>query len=88
MKTQRLILQPRRNLKGMLAPIVIALLLVVGMLLASVILPPLDTPVHVLNAPEAAAAQAPSSTGVSGTLASFAALFPDMVNVYLPTIQH
>jgi hypothetical protein len=87
MKTQRLVPQPRRNLKGMLASIAVALLLVVGLLWASVLLPPLDAPAHVLNAPAAAAAQAPSSTGVSGTLASFAALFPQMANVYLPTIQ-
>jgi hypothetical protein len=87
MKTWLLVPRPRRNLKGMLASIVVASLLVVSLLLASVLLPPLDAPAHVLNAPAAAASQAPSSTGVTGTLASFAALFPEMVNVYLPTIQ-
>ena len=87
MKTQVLVPRLGRNLKGMLASIAVALLLVVGLLWASVVLPPLDAPGHELNAPAAAASQAPSSKGVSGTLASFAALFPDMVNVYLPTIE-
>jgi hypothetical protein len=87
MKIQRRVPQSGRNLKRMLASLAVALLLVVGLLLLSVVLPPLDAPVHVLNAPAAAASQAPSSIGVSGTLASFAALFPQMANVYLPTIQ-
>jgi hypothetical protein len=86
MKTQRLVPQPGRNLKRMSASIAVALLLVMGLLWASVLLPPLDAPAHVLNAPAAEAAQAPSSIGVTGTLASFAALFPEMVNVYLPAI--
>ena len=86
MKTQLLVPRPRRNLKGMLASIVVSLLLVVGLFLASVLLPPLDAPVHMLNAPSAAASQASSSKGVTGTLASFTALFPEMVTVYLPTI--
>ncbi len=87
MKPQRMVPQPRRYLKGMLASIAVALLLVVGLLWASVLLPTADPPVHVLNAPSAVAAQAPNSQGVTGTLASFAALFPEMVNVYLPTIE-
>lgn len=87
MKTQLLVPQPKRNLKGMLVSIVMALFLVAGLLMMSVVLPPLDAPAHVLNAPPAAASQAPSSIGVTGTLASFAALFPEMANVYLPTIE-
>ena len=86
MKTQLLAPRPGRNLKGLLVSIAMALLLVMGLLLASVLLPPLDAPVHVLNAPPAAASQAPSK-GVSGTLASFTALFPETVMVYLPTVE-
>ncbi len=72
----------------MLASIVIALLLAVALLWVSVILPPLDASVHVLNAPPVVAAiQAPSANGISGTLASFAALFPQLANVYLPAIE-
>jgi hypothetical protein len=86
MRTQLSVPQPGSNLKRMLASLAVALLLVVGMLLASVVLPPLNAPVHALNAPATAAAQAPNSIGVSGTLASFAALFPEMANVYLPAL--
>jgi hypothetical protein len=86
MMTQLLFPRPGRNLKGMLAFIAVALLLVVGLLLASVILPPLTTPVHALNAPPAAASQAPSSDGVNGTLASFTALIPEIATVYLPSL--
>jgi hypothetical protein len=84
MKTRLLVPRPRRNLKGMLASIVVALLLVVSLLLVSVLLPPLNTPVHALMAPSPAASYAPSSVGISGTVASFAALFPDIVTVNLP----
>jgi hypothetical protein len=86
MITQLLVSRSRRNLKRILASIGVALLLAIGLLLASVLLPPFDTPVHMLNAPSAAASQASSSQGVTGTLASFAALFPEIVNAYLPTI--
>jgi hypothetical protein len=87
MKTPHLVPQPRGNLKRVLVTIVVALLLVVGLLLVSVLLPPLDTPVHALMAPPPAASYAPSSVGISGTVASFAALFPDMVTVNLPLIE-
>ena len=86
MKTGLLVPQPGRNLKGMLAVDRGGAAPGGGLLLASVLLPPLDAPVHVLNAPSAAASQAPNSKGVTGTLASFTALFPEMVAVYLPTI--
>jgi hypothetical protein len=86
MKAQLLVPRPGRNLKGMLASIAVSLLLVVGLFLASVLLPSPDTPVHVLKASSAAASQAPNSIGVTGTLASFAALFPDVATVYLPTV--
>jgi hypothetical protein len=86
MKTQPLVPRPGRNLNGALLSIAMALLLASGLFLASVLLPPLAAPVHALNAPSAAASQAPSSNGVNGTLASFAALFPDIGPVYLPLI--
>jgi hypothetical protein len=67
--------------------LVATLLLVAGLLLASVLLPPVGTaPVHVLNAPAAGASQASSAQGVNGTIASFAALFPNTVAVYLPVV--
>lgn len=68
----------------MLASIAIALLVAVGLLIASVLLTPLDTPVHALMAPSAAASQELSSIGVNGTLASFTALIPEMFANYLP----
>ncbi len=86
MMTHPLVSRPSRNLKRVLVTIAVSLLFVAGLLLVSVLLPPLDAPVQVLNAPPAAASQALSSTGVSGTLASFAALFPDLAAVYLPTV--
>ena len=87
MKIQLLVPRSRRNLEGVLASIAVALLLIVGLFLAGVLLPPVDTPAHALNAPSAAASKAPSSQGVTGTLASFTALFPDVVTVYIPTIE-
>lgn len=87
MKTRLSVPHPGRNLKRMVVSLAVAVLLAVSLLLVSVLLPSPDVSVHVLNAPAAIAAQAPSSSGVSGTLASFAALFPEMTNVYLPTIE-
>ena len=66
----------------------LVLLLVAGLFLSSVILPPLAPPVHALNAPALAASQPPTPPGVDGTIASFAALFPDFLPVYLPAIEH
>ncbi len=86
MKTQPLVPRLGRNLKRMLTTIAVSSLIVVGVLWAGVLLPPLDAPAHVLSAPAAAAAPAPNAKGVTGTLASFAALFPEMANVYLPTV--
>jgi hypothetical protein len=86
MKTQLLVPRPSRILIGRLAFIAVALLLVAGLFLASVLLPPLAPPVHALNAPPAAASQAPNSDGVNGTLASFTALIPEIATVYLPSI--
>jgi len=76
----------RRSLKGLLVSIGIAVLLVVGLLLMSVILPPLDTPVHALKAPLSESSYAPGSVAISGTVASFAALFPNLVTVNLPLV--
>jgi hypothetical protein len=86
MKTRQSARPSSRSLKGLLISIMVALLLVVGLLFVSVLLPPLDTPVHALMAPSPAASYAPSSVGISGTVASFAALFPNMVTVNLPLI--
>jgi hypothetical protein len=86
MKTRPSYPRPRRKLKGRLASLAITLLLVAGLFMASVLLPPLAAPVHALNAPPAAASQAPSSNGVNGTLASFTALYPVIVSVYLPVL--
>jgi hypothetical protein len=86
MKTRPSAPGSRRSLKGLLISIVVALLLVVGLLFVSVLLPPLDTPVHALKAPSPADSYAPSSVGISGTVASFAALFPEIVTVDLPLI--
>jgi hypothetical protein len=88
MKTRLLFPRPGRKLKGMLAFMAMTLLLVVGLFMASVLLPPLASPVHALNPPSAAASQAPSSTGVNGTLASFTALFPETLSLYIPIIVH
>jgi len=76
----------RRSLKGLLVSIGMAVLLVVGLLLMSVILPPLDTPVHALKAPVSEGSSAPGSVAISGTVASFAALFPNLVTTDLPLI--
>lgn len=83
MKTPRRVHRPG-NLKGILASSAVALLLVAGSFLASVVLAPLDAPMHVLQAPSAIASQALSSKGVNGTLASFTALYPEMVPALLP----
>ena len=73
----------------MMVSVVVALLLVAGLLLTSVLLPPLGAPpVHALNAPSGAAPLAPSASGVNGTLASFTALIPEMLTVNLPIIVH
>lgn len=72
----------------MLVSVAVALLLVAGLFLTSVFLSPLGVPVHALNAPSAAASRAPSSSGVTGTLASFTALIPEMVWINLPIIVH
>jgi hypothetical protein len=85
MITQPLVPRPGRRLTRRLASIAVALLLVVGLLLAAVFLPPVGAPLHVLNAPSAAASQAVDK-GVAGTLASFTALIPEMVTVYLPNV--
>ena len=86
MKTRLLVPRPRRNLKRMLAFLAVALLLVEGLFLASVLLPPIATPVHALNAPSTTAPQAPNPKGVNGTLASFTALIPELMTVYLPSV--
>ena len=86
MKTRQLFPRSGRTLKRNPAVIAGAVLLAAGLLMVSVFLPPLSTPVHALNAPPAAAVQAPNSTGVNGTLASFTALFPQMLSVYVPFI--
>jgi hypothetical protein len=88
MKTLPLISRPGSGLKRTLVVIAVALLLAAGLLLTSVLLPPLAAPAHALNAPSVAAPQAPGSNGVNGTLASFAALFPEIVTVNLPIIVH
>jgi hypothetical protein len=86
MKTRQQFPQPGRTLKRNWAMIAVALLLAAGLFIASVFLPPFSTPVQALNAPSAAASQAPNSAGVNGTLASFTALFPQMMPVYVPII--
>jgi hypothetical protein len=86
MKTEWLVPRPARNLKGILVSVTMALLLVAGLFLAGVILPPLSAPVQALNAPPAATSQAPQSSGVNGTLASFTALYPEILSVYIPLI--
>ena len=88
MKTLPLNSRPGRGLNRTLVFIAVALLLATGLLLTSVLLPPLAAPAHALNAPPPVAPQAPSSSGVNGTLASFTALFPEIVTVNLPIIVH
>jgi hypothetical protein len=80
--------QSKTNLKRMLIFTTVVLLLVVGMFMASVFLPPLSAPVHALNAPAEEAGLTPNSAGVAGTLASFTALIPELVTVSLPLIIH
>ena len=86
MRTQRFPSRSGRNLNRTLVSIAAALLLVMGLLLARVLLGPLDAPVHALNPPSAAASQT-LSKGVAGTLASFTALFQETVLVYLPAVE-
>ena len=76
----------RKSARWMLASLALALLLAAGLFMASVVLPPLDTPVHVMNPPAASAAQAPQEDGVNGTLASFTALIPELAAINLPFI--
>jgi hypothetical protein len=87
MKTQSLV--PQLKIKWTLVSIALALLLVAGLFLVSVILPPngSNSPEHVLYAPAAVASQASLSNGVKGTIASFRALFPEMVTIDLPLIM-
>jgi hypothetical protein len=88
MKTRLLVPLPKRSLKEMLAFTAVVLLLVTGLLLASVVLPPLAAPVHALHAPPTAASLAPNSKGINGTLASFTALYPNIVTVSIPLLLH
>ena len=76
------------NLKRKLAFTTVVLLLVVGMFMASVFLPPLAAPVHALNAPAEETGLAPDSAATAGTLASFTALIPELVTISLPLIIH
>jgi hypothetical protein len=78
--------RPRINLKGRLAFLALTLLLVAVLFFSSILLPPLAAPVHALNPPPAVATQAPGASGVNGTLASFTALIPESLSVYLPSI--
>ena len=66
--------------------ITVTLLLVAGLFLASIVLPPLHAPAQAQIAPPPAASLAPSSTGMNGTLASFTALIPEIGSVYIPVI--
>jgi hypothetical protein len=77
-----------RKLKRMLAFSAVVLLLVVGMFMASVFLPPLTAPAHALNAPTEEIGLSPNSAATAGTLASFTALIPELVTVSLPLIIH
>jgi hypothetical protein len=88
MKTRKSARPSCRRLKDLLMSIGMAVLLVVGLLFMSVILPPLDTPVQALKAPVSEDSYAPGSVAISGTVASFAALFPNLVTVNLPLITH
>jgi hypothetical protein len=88
MRLWLLTLRPVRSLKRGLVSIAVASLLVTGLLLASIALTPLTAPVHALHAPAMAASQAPDSIGANGTLASFVALFPELLTVHLPLIVH
>jgi len=89
MKAQLLIPRPGKALKGLLPSFIMTLALVAGLFMVSVWLPPLGAPVHSLNAPAVVAASpAAVSKGVSGTLASFTALFPGLGSIYLPVIVH
>jgi len=81
-------LRSKTNLKRMLIFSTVVLLLVVGMFMASVFLPPLAAPVHALSAPAEEAGIAPNSAGTAGTLASFTALIPELVTISLPLIIH
>jgi hypothetical protein len=75
---------PGRSLKRGLALAAVTLLLVVGLFMASVFLPPQGVPAQALIAPGAAASPAAASKGVSGTIASFTAMIPELVTVSLP----
>jgi hypothetical protein len=84
MKTWLLPNQPGRSLRRGLAFAAITLLLVAGLFMASVFLPPQGVPAQALNAPVADASPAAASKGVSGTIASFTAMIPEVVTVSLP----
>jgi hypothetical protein len=75
-----------RNPRWMLGSVAAALLLVAGLFMLSVVLPPVSTPAQVLVAPPASAVQAPDGEGENGTLASFTALIPEIAAVHMPLI--
>jgi hypothetical protein len=75
---------PRMNKAERLA---LTLLLLAGLFLANTLLAPAPAAVQALNAPAPAANSAPGASGaVSGTIASFAALFPQISAFYLPLV--
>ena len=77
-------LVPRMNKAERL---VLTLLLLAGLFLANNLLAPGPASVQALNPPSPAAYSAPGANGaVSGTIASFAALFPQISSVYLPLV--
>jgi hypothetical protein len=90
MKTRPAVPQSRSSLKSRLGSTALVLLLAAALFLASaaagVLLPPLNPPVYALNPPPPQAAQAAGSPGVNGTLASFAALFPQLSTFYVPVV--
>jgi hypothetical protein len=86
MKNQLFVPRLRRNPKRTLVFTAAVLFLVTGMFLASVMVPPLATPVQALKAPLSDTSVAPSSDGIAGTLASFTALIPEIITVSLPLL--
>jgi len=74
-------------MKRVLVFTTLTVLFVAVYFLASVFLPPLAAPAHALTDPTAVASQIVTSTGVSGTLASFTALIPELETLSLPFIS-
>ena len=64
-----------------------ALILLACLLLGGILAAPSPVPVQALNFPQIEAPHASTSSGVTGTLASFTALIPEIFTVRLPFVE-